>query len=159
MDALLEMLTRGVEHLIGRAGGPLSFRLVVMPLVVTFMAIRAGMKDARDGHPPFLRTLLGNPLERRRLLRSALQDIGRIFIMAVVLDTTYQLIVLPAFYPGELLLVAIACAIVPYLVLRGPISLLMRWVYRKQAGSARTSAVDTEKQPEDRPASPENTDH
>jgi hypothetical protein len=49
MDAVLESLTRGVEQLLGRASGPLQFRLVVMPTVVTLLAIRAGLRDARDG--------------------------------------------------------------------------------------------------------------
>jgi hypothetical protein len=154
METILEMLTNRVEHLLGRAGGPLHFRLFVMPLVVTFMAIRAGMKDAREGHPPFARTMLGKPSERRRLVRSALKDIGRIFIVAVVLDTTYQLVVLRAFYPGELLFVAVACAIMPYLVLRGPVSLLMRWVYKKRAGSANRKKV-----PEKSLIPPPSTDH
>ena len=61
MDTLLEMLTSRGEHLLGRAGGPLNFRLLIMPLVVTFFAVRAGMKDAREGQPPFFRTLLTQP--------------------------------------------------------------------------------------------------
>jgi hypothetical protein len=158
MDTIIDMLHSRFEHLLGRAGGPLHFRLLIMPLVVTFLAIRAGMKDAREGRPPFFRTILADPVERRRLLRSALKDIGRIFIVAVMLDTTYQLVVLRAFYPGELLLVAIACAIVPYLVIRGPVSLLMRCIYRNQAGSARTAEDDTKKRPEERPAVPPETD-
>jgi hypothetical protein len=42
--------------------------------------------------------ILKNPPERRRLLRSALKDVARIFIVALVLDTTYQVVVLRAFY-------------------------------------------------------------
>ena len=136
MDTLVEMLMSRVEHLLGRAGGPLNFRLLIMPLVVTFFAVRAGMKDAREGQPPFFRTLLTKPLERRRLLRSALKDVGKIFIVAVVLDTTYQLMVLKAFYLGEVLVVAVACAILPYLVVRSAVSLLMRRIYRKHPKAA-----------------------
>lgn len=158
MDTVIEMLTSRVEHLLGRAGGPLHFRLFVMPLVVTFLAIRAGMNDAREGQPPFLRTLLRNRAERRRLVGSALKDIGRIFLVAVALDTTYQLVVLRAFYPGEMVLVAVACALVPYFVLRGPVSLLMRCWYKKKPGVARSSADNPEFLSTDRPASPPNTD-
>ena len=60
MDALIEMLRSRYEHLVGRAGGPLNFRLLIMPLVVTFFAARAAMKDARAGQPPFFITLLRN---------------------------------------------------------------------------------------------------
>ena len=108
MDTLVEMLWSRGEHLLGRTAGPLNFRLFIMPLVVTFFAVRAAMKDARAGQPPFFRTLLLKPVERPRLVRSGLKDVGKIFIVAVVLDTTYQLLVLKAFYLGELLVVVMA---------------------------------------------------
>lgn len=131
MDNLLELFYQGVEQLLGRAGGPLHFRLFVMPLVVTFLAVRAGLKDAREGRPAFLWAFLTNPAERRCLLRSALKDVGRIFIVAVVLDTTYQLAVLHAFYPVQLLIIAVGCAIVPYVLIRGPVTRLTRGLYKK----------------------------
>ena len=55
--------------------------------------------------------------------------------MAVVLDTTYQLLVLRWFYPVQLLIVVVACTIVPYLVIRGPVTRLTRGLYRNRAGS------------------------
>jgi hypothetical protein len=68
----------------------LHFRLVIMPTVVAILAIRAGLKDAREGRPAFLWAILTNPAERRELFRSALKDVGKIFTVAVVLDTAYQ---------------------------------------------------------------------
>lgn len=127
MDTIREMLSRGVEELLGRASGPLHFRLVMMPTVVTILAIRAGLRDAREGTPGFLWEILHNPsAERRRLLRSALEDIGRVLVMAVVLDTTYQLVVFRAFHAVQLLILVVACAIVPYVLIRGPIARLAR---------------------------------
>jgi hypothetical protein len=123
MEAILDMLSRRGEHLIGRVSGPLNFRLVVMPLVVTILAIRAGLRDAREGHRPFFWNLLMNPANA---FRSSVGDIGRIFIVALVLDSTYQLVVLRWIYPGELLVVAVACAIVPYVLIRGPVTRLAR---------------------------------
>ena len=93
MDAILEILSRGVEQLLGRASGPLHLRLVIMPTVVTFLAIRAGLRDAREGQPAFLWGIIANPTERRQRLLAAWKDITRIFIVAMVLDTVYQLIV------------------------------------------------------------------
>jgi hypothetical protein len=134
MEAILEMLFRRGEHLIGRASGPLNFRLVVMPTVVTILAIRAGRRDAREGHRPFLWNLLTDPAHA---LRSAIGDIGRIFIVALVLDTTYQLVVLRWLYLGELLVVAVVCAVVPYVLVRGPITRLVRRLYRNSGGPAK----------------------
>lgn len=138
---ILEMLNRGVEQLLGRAGGPLHFRLFVMPLVVTTLAIRAGLKDAKENQPAFLWAILTNPVERARLVRSAVKDIGRVFIVAVVLDTTYQLMVLRAFYPVQLLIIAVACAIVPYVLIRGPVTRLARRFFKPEADSTNPEAV------------------
>ena len=135
MDAIREILSRGIQQLLGRAGGPLHFRLVFMPTMVTILAIRAGLRDAREGKPPFPGGILTNPTERRRILRSGSRDIGKIIIMAVVLDTTYQLFVLRWFYPVQLLIVVVACTIVPYLAIRGPVTRLTRGLYRNRAGS------------------------
>jgi hypothetical protein len=131
MDTILDILFRRGEHLLDRAGGPLGFRLFVMPTVVTLLALRADWKDAREGRPAFLGAFIKNPVERRRLLRIALTDIGRVFIVAVVLDTAYQLMVLRWVYPGEALVVAVVCAIVPYVLVRGPITKIARLLYRK----------------------------
>jgi hypothetical protein len=106
----------------------------MLPTVVTILAIRAGLKDAREGQPAFLWAILTNPAERRRLLRSAAKDVGTIFIVAVVLDTTYQLVVLRAFYPVQLVIIAVACAIVPYVVVRGLVTRLTRGLYKNQTG-------------------------
>ena len=82
MDTFLQMLSRGVDHLIGRFSGPLNFRLFIMPAVVTVLAIRAGLRDAREGQPPYLWGLVLKRRERRRLFRSGLKDVGKVFIVA-----------------------------------------------------------------------------
>ena len=141
MDTILHMLSRGIEHLLGRLTGPLNFRLFVMPTVVTALAIRAGLRDAREGQPAYLWAMLTEPTERRRLFRSGIKDIGKIFIVAVLLDTAYQLYVLRAFYIGQLLIVAVGCAVVPYVLIRGPVTRLARHVHQKRADSAQVLAA------------------
>ena len=143
MDAILDTLSRGFERLIARADGPLHFRLVVMPTVVTILAIRAHLKDVREGNPIFLGAFLMSPTERRRLLRSGLKDFGRIFIIACVLDTTYQIMVFRAFHPGEMLIVAVVCAIVPYFLVRGPVMRLAHFLRRRWGRAADATAAAT----------------
>ncbi len=48
--------------------------------------------------------------------------IGKVFVIALILDAVYQYIELEWFYPVEALLVALILAVVPYLLLRGPIN-------------------------------------
>jgi len=135
MDEILGFLKYFVEQLLGRLSGPLNFRLVVMPTVVTLLALRADGKDAREGWPAFLGAFITDPVERRRLFWMALKDIGRVFIVAIVLDSAYQLWVFHWVYPGQLLTVAVVCAIVPYVLVRGPITRTARLLYRKWAES------------------------
>ena len=131
METIEQMVWRGVEQLLGRAGGPLHLRLVMMPTMVTLLAIRAGLRDAREGRPAFLWTVLAHPAGRGQAIRSAVRDIHRVFIMAVILDTIYQLAVLRAFYVVQLLIIAIGCAVVPYVLVRGPAARLVRLLHRR----------------------------
>jgi hypothetical protein len=143
MDAILDLLFQRGENLFGRFSGPLNFRLVVMPTVVTILAIRAHLRDVREGKPIYLGAFLTSPTERRRLLRSGLKDFGRIFIIACVLDTTYQIMVFRAFHPGEMLIVAVVCAIVPYFLVRGPVMRLAHFLRRRWGGTADATAAAT----------------
>ena len=143
MDTMPELFSRGVEELLGRAGGPLRFRLVVMPTVVVILAIRAHLKDVREGKSVRVGAFITSPTERRRLLRSALRDILRVFIVACVLDTTYQLLVLRAFHPGQMLIVAVVCAIVPYVLIRGPVTRLVYFLQRRLGSAAEPTTATT----------------
>jgi hypothetical protein len=80
----------------------------------------------------------------------ALKDTGRIFIVAIVLDTAYQLMIFRWVYPGEVLVVAVVCAIVPYVLVRGPITRLARLLNRKGAGPSHAPAANTKPQAESR---------
>ena len=46
MRLVEDMIARGWEQLVGRDHGPLTFRLVVQPLVAVFFALRSGLRDA-----------------------------------------------------------------------------------------------------------------
>ena len=115
----------------------MNFRLFVMPIVVTFFAVRAGLRDAKEGQPSFLWGLLTDPVERRKRLASGWKDISRIFLVAIVLDITYQLMVLRALYPGQVLIVAVTCAVVPYVLFRGTATLLSRFFFNKQTAKTK----------------------
>jgi hypothetical protein len=121
-----EILNRVWENLLGRSAGPMSFRMIMQPTVATIIAIRAGLNDAREGRPAFLWAALSNPAYRPELLRQGWKDVGKVFIFAMVLDAIYQLIVHRGVYILEMLLTAIALAIVPYLLVRGPVNRLAR---------------------------------
>jgi hypothetical protein len=119
------IISRMVENLMGRASGPMHFRLVMQPLMAIIFAIRDGRKDARSDQPPYFWALFTERGDRRELLRSGWKSVGKIFCLALVLDAVYQFWVLRRFYPGEALVVAFFLAIVPYVALRGPVNRLL----------------------------------
>ena len=51
-----------------------------------------------------------------------MESVARVLALALIMDAIYQLIVLRWFYPGEALLVGILLAIVPYILIRGPVT-------------------------------------
>jgi hypothetical protein len=134
---MIDLLTRTWEELMGRAGGPMHFRLILQPLMACILASVAGLRDARARRTPFLWTLAADPDQRRSLLRQAWKDVGRIFLLAVVLDVIYSLIVLHRVAPLQTGLVAVVLAFVPYLLVRG---IVTRLAARLGAGKRRGSA-------------------
>ena len=113
-----ETLRQAWEDLFGRVDGPMSFRLIIQPVVATFLAIRAGWTDAREGRPIFFWTLAREPAQTRVMLRNLWRIAGKVFLVALVLDALYQIIVLHWIYPVQALIVATLLALLPCMVVR-----------------------------------------
>ncbi len=121
-----DTLARIGHDLIDRVTGPMKFRLVLQPLMAAFFAVRAGLADAKAGKSPYFWCLVSDPAQREDMLKDGWKSVGRVFILAVVLDVVYQIIVQRFVYPGETIIVAIILAIIPYLILRGLVTRLAR---------------------------------
>src|SRR5215831_13708484 len=121
-----EMIVRLFENLIARVSGPLHFRLLLQPLMATIFAVKAGLSDAREGKPPYLSAIFYDPNHRRELLREGWKAVGKIFVIAVIIDVVYQIIAVGWFYPLETLIVAIVLALIPYLIFRGIVNRIAR---------------------------------
>ena len=115
-----DFLSQHWHQLIGRLNGPLSFRLIIQPLVAAFLGVRAGLRDVREGRPPFgwhlLTTRHGN---RPQLLQDALKNIRNLFFAAIVMDVIYEIYVLHWVYPLQALIVATILAVPTYIAGRG----------------------------------------
>jgi hypothetical protein len=112
--------------MLARVTGPMKFRLVLQPLMAAFLAIRAGLADARAGRTPYFWNLCTNSADRKAIIKNGWKSVGRVFLLAVFLDVVYQLYVLHFWHPIQTLVVAFVLAIVPYLVLRGLVTRLAR---------------------------------
>ncbi len=125
MDDLWE---RFVTNMGDRVTGPMRFRLVVQPLMASIFAVLSGLKDARNGKPPYFWALARDPGHRAEMLKDGWKSIGKVFVLALVLDVAYQIIVSRFVYPGEMLLVAVALAILPYVTLRGLVTRIAKTI-------------------------------
>ncbi|MGO8944456.1 MAG: hypothetical protein ACLQJ7_12375 [Syntrophobacteraceae bacterium] len=121
-----DLVTRVVENLIARVSGPMKFRLIIQPLMAAVFAVRDGIKDARGERPPYFWAIFTSPNQRSDILRDGWKSVGKIFIIAVIIDLVEQFIALRWFYPGEAVLVAFILACIPYLLIRGPVNRIAR---------------------------------
>ena len=103
-----EIWMRIVENLGDRVSGPMKFRLVLQPLMASIFAITAGLKDAKLGKPPYFWALLTNADQRAEMLKDGWKSVGKVFILAIVLDVVYQVIVQRFVYPFEALLIGLS---------------------------------------------------
>lgn len=118
-------LARLWHEIAARPDGPMAFRFYLQPLMASLIAIRDGIKDARAGREPYFWSLFTDPAHRAERLRDGWKSIWKIFVLALILDTIYQFVVLGGWRPVEGLVVAEVLAIGPYLALRGPVNRLM----------------------------------
>jgi hypothetical protein len=115
-----------VDALTARLHGPMSFRFFLQPLVAILFAVRDGMRDAREGRAPFLSGLVTDAGHRLERLSSGWKGIGKVFLVAVVLDVVFQCIVFHELRELGVLAAGVILAILPYLAFRGPVNRLLR---------------------------------
>jgi hypothetical protein len=101
--------------------------------MATILAILDGLKDARAGRPLYTWTLLTDPAQRGVYLRQGLRRVPRVIIFALVMDAIYQFMVLRRFYLGDALVTVFVVAVLPYLLIRGPVARMARYWHGRGA--------------------------
>ena len=122
-----EVRQRLWQNLLERPSGPMTFRFILQPIMVSIVAWRDGVRDARAGRYPYLWTILTNRAKAGGRLQEGVIATARILLLGLVMDVIYQAIVFETFHPGEAGIIAILLAFVPYLLLRGPFTRLANW--------------------------------
>jgi hypothetical protein len=126
------------HNLVDRAGGPMTFRFILQPVMATIAAYIDGIKDARSGRRPFLETVVADPANRVGRLQEAVIATARIILLGLIMDGIYQFIEFRTFHPGEAVIISLVLAFVPYMVMRGLIARgARRWFARGSAGASR----------------------
>jgi hypothetical protein len=127
MAVLADMVARGWDNFLARPTGRMNLRFILQPAVASALALRAGIKDAKDGHPAYLWAALTHVEHRRwQFLYGGAKEIRTPFLVAAILDAVYQIIEHEFIYPLELLFTATLLAVVPYVILRGPVNRIAR---------------------------------
>jgi len=86
---------------------------MLQPMAAAFLAFRAGLRDAREGRPPYDWKLLTHSGHPGTDIRSGWRDVWRIFCGAIIIDVIYEIIVFGWVYPLETLIAATVLALVP----------------------------------------------
>jgi hypothetical protein len=118
-----------------RPGGPMSFRFFLQPIMAAIAALHDGIADARSGRRPYLHTVLYDPAARGERLQEGLFSISRIILLGFAMDAIYQWRVLDTFYPAEAVVITLILAVIPYIILRGPIGRIGRWWFARNSKS------------------------
>jgi hypothetical protein len=126
MSMITDAVARGWENFLARPAGSLNLRFILQPTIASILALRAGMKDAREGRPAYLWAAITNPEHRRQLLHGGWKDMRTPFLVGATLDAIYQVITHESIFLLELLFTATLLALVPYFVLRGPVNRIAR---------------------------------
>jgi len=138
MISMYAFLARWWTDLVGRIDGPLAFRFILQPVAAAILAILAGWNDAQTGRPAFGWIILTDPVRLQELLREGWKEIQKVFVAAVIIDLTYEIIVFRAIYPGQSLVVASVLALLPYVLLRSPFNRLA-WRWHRVASALRAN--------------------
>ena len=117
----------GIRH-----NGPMAFRLILQPIMSLIYATLAGIRDAKAGNPPFLSALITGKADRKLLLKELWKDVGKVFILAIIMETIFEIIELKTVHPFEVLRVSFWLAIVPYLIFRGPVERIVSLFVKKK---------------------------
>jgi len=95
-------------------------------------ATLAGVRDAKAGNPPFLSALISGKADRKQLLKELWKDVGKVFILAVIMEGIFEIIEFKTIHPLEILRVSFWLAIVPYLIFRGPVERIVSLFIKKK---------------------------
>lgn len=113
------------HNTLDRAGGPMTFRFILQPIMASIAALYDGMADARNGRSHYLWTVLTDPAKRLGRLREGARATSRILLLGLTMDTIYQYIVFDTFHPAEAVIITLLLAFAPYVLLRGPVARLV----------------------------------
>lgn len=95
--------------------------------MASLVAARDGYRDAKSGDSAFMQVMVSDRALRKVRVNKALVATSKIILLSVIMDTVFQILVLKAFYPFEIVIVTLLLALLPYVILRGPFRRIAGW--------------------------------
>lgn len=134
MDVILEGFRTFWSELVDRPEGPMAFRFILQPCMSLLMALRDGIKDAKTGRTPYLWHISHTDSRNRNAaLAQGMKATGRIMFLGIAIDVAYQFKVMGGFVrPVEAIVIALVLGFLPYLVMRGPVSRIAKWLISRR---------------------------
>ena len=126
-----DFITRFFDNLGLKVDGPMKLRFIMQPIVSLIFAIKAGLRDSKSGQAPYFWGLIKGKSERKDLLKEGWKDVGKLFVIALLLDIIVQIIVLKTVYPLEAVITAIILAFIPYIIFRGIVNRIISLFKKK----------------------------
>jgi len=126
-----DFITRFFDNLGLKTEGPMKFRFILQPIVSLIFAVKAGLRDSKSGEVPYFWGLVSGKGERKDLLKEGWKDVGKLFIMALLIDIIAQIIILKTVYPFEAVITAIILAFIPYIIFRGIVNRIISLFKKK----------------------------
>ena len=128
---------RFFQDILARLSGPGRLRFIVQPTVAILLGVRSGIRDAREGIPPFLWAVAFHGKHRRNLFRSAFASIQDLVAIAILLDVISQVLIFHEVRPGAALLVGPVLITLPYVLSRA----LSNRIVRRRAPIASSAHI------------------
>ena len=126
-----DFITRFFDNLGLKTEGPMKFRFILQPIVSLIFAVKAGLRDSKSGEVTYFWGLVSGKGERKDLLKEGWKDVGKLFIIALLLDIIAQIIILKTVYPFEAVITAIILAFIPYIIFRGIVNRIISLFKKK----------------------------
>jgi hypothetical protein len=106
------------QHIAEMAGGPGTLRFFVQPAIAILLGIIHGLRDHRQGRPPYLISLVRTGGGRGRFLLQGLREIAVPLALAVLGAYIFEYVIRHRIYFFYGLLYAVVFVAIPYFVTR-----------------------------------------
>jgi len=119
----------------GMFGGNFQFRLIIQPTVGALLGLRFGIRDAKQGRPPFFKALAMSRGKRGEMLAEVVHNVLVPLVVAMIIDSVLQHMINGHVRPVAALIIGSLLIFPPFLIVRGLVNRL--WT-RTHPGPGRT---------------------